>query len=221
MKDENPPDFAEYSPITRPALVEACLALQDGTVRAWWGIAQKQTGADDLTLDGALSANLPGRGLRTSPIISNVEAFDLLGPDGIVRCCACRENADRFCLAIGGYGLFGVIARVRLRLVRRRKLRRVVRLLDAHELMPYLATRTAAGDRFGDFQFSVDETSPEYLRRGVCTTYEPGDNAAPMGPVRAITADEWLHLMELAHTDRGRAFREYAEFYKARAGQIY
>ena len=204
-----------------PALVEACHAVQGGIDRARWGIAQKQTGADDLTLGGALSANVHGRGLRMAPIISNVESFDLLGPNGVVRTCSRTENADRFALAVGGYGLFGVITRVSLRLVRRQKLLRIVRLLDADELMNHLEARMGAGDLFGDFQFSVDETSPDYLRHGVCATYEPVDDATPVVRVRSITSGEWLHLMELAHTDRGRAFREYTDFYRATAGQIY
>jgi FAD/FMN-containing dehydrogenase len=156
-----------------------------------------------------------------APLISDVESFDLLGADGVVRTCSRSENPDRFALAIGGYGLFGVITRLRLRLARRRKLRRVVRVLNTDELMPHLASRVAAGDAYGDFQFSVDETSPDFLRRGVCATYEPVDPQTPMGAVQTISREGWLRLLELAHTDRARAFREYVKFYEGTAGQIY
>src|SRR6476660_4294081 len=86
-----------------------------------WGIVQKQTGADRLTIGGALSANIHGRGLRMRPIIANVESFDLIDPAGAVVTCSRSTNRDLFALAIGGYGLFGVIARVTLRLAPRRK----------------------------------------------------------------------------------------------------
>lgn len=40
-----------------------------------WGIIQKQTGADRLSLGGALAANAHGRGLSFKPIIGDVEAL--------------------------------------------------------------------------------------------------------------------------------------------------
>ena len=42
---------------------------QDG-----WSIIQKQTGADHLTLGGALAANIHGRGLRLRPFVADVES---------------------------------------------------------------------------------------------------------------------------------------------------
>jgi FAD/FMN-containing dehydrogenase len=44
--------------------------------------------------------------------VQQVEAFDLVGPDGEVRRCSRAEHADLFRLVIGGYGLFGIVARV-------------------------------------------------------------------------------------------------------------
>jgi len=93
-----------------------------------WGIYQKQTGADRLSIAGALSCNAHGRGLNLKPIVDQVESFDLVGPMGDVRTCTRDAHPDLFRLAIGGYGLFGVITRVRLRLRPRVKVRRVVAL---------------------------------------------------------------------------------------------
>src|SRR5262245_4869793 len=55
-----------------PELVHSLIALQHGEP-APWAIRQKQTGADRLTLGGALSANIHGRGLAWRPIIGDVE----------------------------------------------------------------------------------------------------------------------------------------------------
>src|SRR2546429_2315643 len=38
-----------------------------------WGIRQKQTGADRLSIGGALAANAHGRGLKLKPLIGDVE----------------------------------------------------------------------------------------------------------------------------------------------------
>ena len=47
-----------------------------------WGIYQKQTGADRLSVAGAFSCNAHGRGLDLAPIVQQVEHFDLLDARG-------------------------------------------------------------------------------------------------------------------------------------------
>jgi len=54
-----------------PGLIDGYLDLQTGD-RPPWGIAQKQTGADRLTIAGTVAANAHGRGLQMKPFISNV-----------------------------------------------------------------------------------------------------------------------------------------------------
>src|SRR5436190_8502751 len=108
-----------------PELVGYLNRVQDGRARQW-GIYQKQTGADRLSIAGALSCNAHGRGLTLKPIVDQVIAFDLVGPDGELRTCSRDQNAELFRMAIGGYGLFGIIARVELKLRPRVKVRRVV-----------------------------------------------------------------------------------------------
>ena len=58
-----------------PALVDYLLKAQDGAGARQWGIAQKQTGADRLTIGGALAANVHGRGLKMKPFVGDVEWF--------------------------------------------------------------------------------------------------------------------------------------------------
>ena len=91
-----------------------------------WAIREKQTGVDRVSLAGSLSSNVHGRGLRFPPIIGDIESFVLVDAGGRVIPCSRRENAELFALAVGGYGLFGVVARVKLRLVPRTKVERVV-----------------------------------------------------------------------------------------------
>ena len=98
-----------------PALVDYLLKAQAGQPRQW-GIRQKQTGADRLTIGGALAANVHGRGLKMKPFIDDVESFVLIDGRGERRTCSRTENAELFRLAIGGYGLFGIISSVTLRL---------------------------------------------------------------------------------------------------------
>jgi FAD/FMN-containing dehydrogenase len=124
-----------------------------------WGIIQKQTGADRLTLGGALSSNIHGRGLRLRPFIGDVESFEIVDASGTLRRCSRNENAELFALAIGGYGLFGPIARVTLRLADRRKIERRVAIARIDDVARLFDQRVREGCEYGDFQFATDPKS--------------------------------------------------------------
>ena len=204
-----------------PALVDWLVTAQAGSARQW-GIIQKQTGADRLSLGGALAANVHGRGLNLRPIIDQVVAFNLVRPDGSVVRCSRHENADLFRLAIGGYGLFGPITSVRLKLGRRQKLRRVVREIALGELMPALAERIAEGHLYGDFQFSIDDGSDDFLRRGIFSCYQPVDPATRMPDDQpGLTTENWFGLLQLAHVDKRRAVEAYTAHYLSTSGYLY
>src|SRR5262245_2996467 len=127
-----------------PALFDALRRLQRGRDDAWGG-AQKQPGADRLSIGGAVSANIHGRGLTMKPFVGDVESLTILDANGARIRCSRAENADLYRLVVGGYGLFGVIVTVTLRLVPRRKLLRVVEVIDTDELMPAFERRIADG----------------------------------------------------------------------------
>ena len=187
-----------------------------------WGIRQKQTGADRLSIGGALAANAHGRGLRFKPMIADVESFTLVDARGRVLNCSRTENRELFRLAIGGYGLFGVIAEVKLRLMRRMKLERVVQVIDLAELVPAVEKRIADGYLYGDFQFDIDPRSEHFLTRGVFSTYKPVDLKTPIpSRQRQLKMSDWADLFYLAHTDKKRAFDAYSRYYLSTSGQIY
>jgi FAD/FMN-containing dehydrogenase len=204
-----------------PALIEYLLTIQKGQ-SGQWGIAQKQTGADLLSIGGAIAANVHGRGLRLRPIIADVESLVLIDGEGDLRRCSRRENAELFRLVVGGYGLFGVVRSITLRLVPRRKMERLVEIIDVEALMAACEARIADGFPYGDFQFSCDEMSDDFLWKGVFSCYRPVDEDTPIGEgQREFTARDWKELIHLAHTAKGEAFRRYADHYLATSGQIY
>ena len=203
-----------------PKLIRAYLDAQADETKQW-GIAQKQTGADTFTLGGSLSSNVHGRGLRMKPLISNIESFTLINADGKSIRCSREENSDLFRLAIGGYGLFGLIETVTLRLVPRQKLRRVVEIIRAPDLPKRFEERIAQKFLYGDFQFSVDEKSPDFLQRGVFSCYEPISEDEPIAAKKELRDDDWLDLLRLAYTDREKAFKRYSDYYLSTNGQTY
>lgn len=203
-----------------PDLIENYLAVQQGSEKQW-GIAQKQTGADTFTLGGSLSSNVHGRGLKMKPLVSNIEAFTLINADGKEISCSRDQNRELFQLAIGGYGLFGLIRDVKLRLAPRQKLRRVVEVIPCKELANRFQERIADNFLYGDFQFSIDETSPDFLQVGVFSCYQPFSSAEPVVAEKKLRNDDWLDLLRLAYTDRSKAFARYANYYLSTNGQTY
>ena len=179
-----------------PALMGWLIQAQTGRQRQW-GIVQKQTGADRLSLGGALAANIHGRGLRLRPVIG----------DGRRRCSRAKHR-DLFRLAIGDYGLFGIIASVRLRLTPKRPVERHVEIRSVDGLMA--------------FQFAIDDASDEFLRTGILSCYRSLPDQTPVPPQQKVLAEaEWGRLIGLAHRDKRRAFEAYADHYLATDGQIY
>lgn len=204
-----------------PGLMRYLEGEQDEDPSAW-AIMQKQSGADRLSIGGSISANAHGRALDLPPMVADVESFVLVGPDAEPRRCSRTENPGLFALAIGGYGLFGVIASVCLRLRERQKLERVVEVISVQEVVAGFESRIADGYIYGDFQFSTDERSERFLRRGVFSCYRPVDPATPIPEAqRVLTPEDWAQLMLLAHMDKAAAYDAYVDHYLRTSGQIY
>lgn len=186
------------------------------------GIFQKQTGADRLSLGGALASNVHGRGLNLKPIIDNVESFDLMNASGDTVRCDRAYNPDLFRLAIGGYGLFGVVTSVQLRLRPRVKVRRVVELAETASIPDKFASRIRDGYLYGDFQFATDSGRDSFLRRGVFSCYQPVDAGTPLtrNPTR-FNPEDWARLTRYSHTNKRLAFDVYTSRYVATSGQVY
>jgi FAD/FMN-containing dehydrogenase len=204
-----------------PELVRGYLALQKGC-RRQWGIAQKQTGADRLSLGGALSANVHGRGLTRKPLVGDIESFRIVGADGKARWASRTQAPELFRAAIGGYGLLGVVHSVVLRLVPRVKVERIVELARVDDLVAGFAARIRDGFTYGDFQFAIDPRSAGFLDRGVFSCYRPVADDVPVPESqRELSAADWRRLVYLAHADKSEGFRLYAEHYLATSGQVY
>jgi FAD/FMN-containing dehydrogenase len=204
-----------------PDLISELDRIQ-GTERSRWGIAQKQTGADRMTIGGAVAANVHGRGLGMPPFVADVEALTIVAADGRELVCDRERNAELFRLVVGGYGLFGCVISVTMRLVRRRVLERIVELESIERLAARFEERIGEGYLYGDFQFATDESSDLFLRAGVFSCYRPSDREInETEPQLALSRGDWTRLIALAHTGKAQAFDEYSRYYLSTSGQLY
>jgi FAD/FMN-containing dehydrogenase len=204
-----------------PELVEHIHQAQEGQPRQW-GIYQKQTGADRLSIGGALACNAHGRGLNLKPIIQQVESFDIVGPDGECLTCSRVQHPELFRLAIGGYGLFGIVTRVRLRLRPRVKVRRVVDIGQTANIIQRFDERIRDGYLYGDYQFATDSSRDSFLRSGVFSCYQPVSDDTPLtaNPTH-LGPEDWARLTFYSHRYKRRAFEVYSSRYLETSGQVY
>jgi len=207
--------------ITWPDVIRGYLALQRGPGPAY-GIRQKQTGADRLTIGGAVAANIHGRCLTARPFVEDIEGLEVVTARGEVVRCSRDENAGLFRHVVGGYGLFGVVTAVTLRLVPRLQVQRCVARLSIEELIDAFDARIAAGHLYGDFQFATAPDSADFLRSGVLSSYRPVDEERRIpGDQRRLSQRDWNELLTLAHNDKHAAFQKFCDFYLATHGQLY
>ena len=193
-------------------------AAQAGT----WGIVQKQTGADRMTIGGALAANIHGRGLRFKPIVQDVEEFQIVDPRGALVRCSRTRNPDLFAVAIGGYGLFGPMATITLRLARRHKIERRVAIGRVDDLPELFDRRLRTGTSTATSSSPPIRTRASSCRRGCCraTARSTRTRVIPEDQ-HQLSERDWRRLFLLAHTNKSRAFAEYARHYMSSDGQVY
>ena len=195
--------------------VRRFLDLQENT-KDRWEINQKQTGADTLSVAGAISVNAHGNILCSGPISADVAWIKLVTADGCEVFCDRAQNRELFSLAIGGLGLFGVICEIGLQLVPQTSF---VRHAKETCIVDALDTWTKNDGRFcyGDMQLNIDSQSPSYLTRGILNLREDtGDCRKPSSVQKA----DWNQLLALAHFEKRRAYEHYCAHAQQVHGQI-
>ena len=204
-----------------PDLVAALRAAQPNDAQPWT-IVQKQTGANELTVGGAVACNAHGRGLRLAPLVQQIEALEYVTPHGEPTACDRDHDPDTFARLIGGYGLFGVVTAVHLRLMRCLRVRREVAVIELADLDAQVRDALDAGAEYGDCQLDIDPASPGFLRRGVLATYHPTDRPlTPTDTRQALDHEAWLALVRGVIDGEPGLFDRYADFYRGTAGQVY
>lgn len=72
---------------------------------------------NSFSVGGSISVNCHGWQLNSPPISSTVLSLRLIDANGELITCSRTENEQLFSLVLGGYGLFGVVLDVKLRVV--------------------------------------------------------------------------------------------------------
>ena len=186
---------------TGPRITVESGATWDGVQRALAprGLAIKVMQSSNIfTVGGTLSANAHGRDVDVMQVVDVVERFRLLLADGRVVEVSRTSNPELFSLAIGGYGMYGVILDVTLRVTRDEVYEQRSESIDYSEF-PAWFSRTVQGDRAVVLMLarpSIDPDPDRFLREIVAVTWRRA------GPGRTAS----MALTEEEHVLRDRFF---------------
>jgi FAD/FMN-containing dehydrogenase len=126
---------------------------------------------NSFTVGGSLSANAHGWQHDHPPMASMVRAVRIMTADGVIRRATRAENAELFRLALGGYGLFGIILDVELRTTRNElyRMRRYDATGDSYEetYARYVSGNAGVGMAYG--RLSVSPSS--FLTEATLTAF--------------------------------------------------
>lgn len=125
----------------------------------------------DFSIGGSLSVNVHGQDLHDAPLIKTVKSFQLLCADGIIRTVSRTENPDLFGLAIGGYGLFGIITEVTLNLTLDTMLERHTATIKAHQLPDYFQKHVKNNPNISFYSARFSMGSQDLLENGLVIYY--------------------------------------------------
>ncbi len=166
------------------------------------GLALKVMQSSNIfTVGGTLSANAHGRDLDVTQAVEVVESFRLLLANGSVVQASRDENPELFSLVIGGYGLYGVILDVTLRVTRDELYEQRAVSMDYREFPSYFA-RNIKPDSEVVLMLarpSIDPNPDSFLREVVVVTWR---RAGPGGRGGRGSFD----LTEETHVWRDRFF---------------
>jgi decaprenylphospho-beta-D-ribofuranose 2-oxidase len=161
-------------------------------------------GPNVFTVGGSMSVNAHGWDMRHGPVAASVEWFRLLLSDGSIRRCSREDNAELFHLVLGGYGLFGVILDVGLRVADNAGYVAKISKMDYAELPAFFdhQIETSPDVELGESDLSI-APGKSLLREAITLVYKKQE-----GDTR-LTSE----LLPELHTYRDRFFFDLSRRY--------
>jgi FAD/FMN-containing dehydrogenase len=151
--------------------------------------------SNDFSVGGSISVNCHGWQHNSPPIASTIESFRIVTADGNIVRCSRTENSELFSLALGGYGLFGVILEVDLRVVPNERYRPEVEVLPADKYVARFAEKvnpaTDIGMVYG--RLCVVPGDKTFLREAILTVFRRVPCKRDEIPVLSSTRFRTLH----------------------------
>jgi FAD/FMN-containing dehydrogenase len=128
---------------------------------------------NNFSVGGSVSVNCHGWQHDRPPIASTVVSLRLMKADGTVVRCSRSENAELFSLVLGGYGLFGVILDVELRVVPNERYRPEIEVLPAEQYVSRFSEKVRGAADIGMVygRLCIVPGEKTFLREAILTVF--------------------------------------------------
>ena len=126
---------------------------------------------DDFSVGGSLSVNCHGWQFNRPPIASTALSFRLMLADGSIVQCSRTENHELFSLALGGYGLFGIILDADLRVVPNETYEIERLTVPASDYIKTLVEKTSDTNNIAMVYGRLRVTDDDFLQEGILNIF--------------------------------------------------
>ncbi len=169
---------------------------------------------NDFGVASTFSVNAHGWPVPFSGCGSTVRSIAMLLADGTLVTCSRSEHSELFRLAMGGYGLFGVITELELDMVPNVLLSPAFDTMDGAELGEGLAAALASDPSIQMAYGRMDVAIDRFFERGLLITWRPaadqGGIPAARGSGFVSRASRYLFRAQV-ESDRAKRFRWWTE----------
>lgn len=169
---------------------------------------------NDFGVGGTFSVNAHGWPVPFGPMGSTVRSFRLMRADGDVIRCSRSDNEDLFSLAMGGYGLFGVITDLELDMVPNSRLTPHMLRSRGADLGKVFAETLAADPTIQMAYGRLDVSLDRFFDEGLLMTYRPTADQSDLpeaGGSGVVSQASAALLRSQLGSDTAKRFRWWAE----------
>ncbi len=166
----------------------------------------------DFGVAATLSVNAHGWPVPYGPFGTTVRSFRLMLASGELVTCSPTENRELFALAMGGYGLFGVIVDLEAAMVENVRLRPTYELMPAAQLGPRMVARVTQDPsvRMAYGRLAVD--TQRFLREALLVTLRPVAGRPPAATSGGLMVSLSREVFRAQiGSDKAKRARWYAE----------
>lgn len=158
-----------------------------------YGLSVKTMQSQNIfTIGGSISINAHGRDIRNGSLIKSVESFRLLTADGQIKQVSRTQNADLFPLALGGYGLFGIILDVTLTLTDDEVYRMTADAITVEEYIGYFLNKVKSNPNIHMHIARISVAPSSFLTDMYAINYT-FDKSIPLNEHNFLnTREEWV-----------------------------
>lgn len=155
-----------------------------------------------FSVGGTMSVNAHGIAHRPGPLAGTVRSFRIMLADGQIKRASSIENRELFRLALGGYGLFGVLLDVDLQLVDNEIYELKTQYMSYRDFPEYYRKNVGGNDNVGLIYGRLSVSPSSYLEETAIHIYERKQFDGP-APVLEPPGHDWLDRLIINFSKTG------------------